>query len=69
MTLDRWCEVNSSWTEKLTDQELKEGWHFCVEFDGLLVGPGMGELNHCRCECANHLFRPPERKPDGKWPF
>jgi hypothetical protein len=33
----------------LTDAEIKEGWHFCCEFDGLLIGPGMGEMEHCHC--------------------
>ena len=22
--------------EKLTEDEIKQGWHFCLEFDGLL---------------------------------
>ena len=26
-----------------TPQEVAEGWHFCPEWDGLLVGPGMIE--------------------------
>lgn len=38
----------------LTEQELAAGWHFCAEFDGLLVGPGMGELRLCCCLHALH---------------
>lgn len=34
---------------QLTEEELKQGWHYCYEFDGLLVGPGMGELEFCTC--------------------
>lgn len=30
----------------LTDEEIKLGWHFCNEFDGLLVP----EYDFCRCE-------------------
>lgn len=34
---------------KLTPEELQLGWHFCWDWDGLLVGPGMGELDSCTC--------------------
>ena len=34
---------------ELTPAEIAEGWHFCVEWDGLLVGPGMLEINCCLC--------------------
>lgn len=37
----------------LREEEWKAGWHWCDEFDGLLVGPGMVELKHCRCEVAD----------------
>ena len=33
----------------LTPEEINQGWHFCCEYDGLLVGPGMGELECCEC--------------------
>jgi hypothetical protein len=36
----------------LTDEEASEGWHYCADFDGLLVGPGMGELHSCACSGA-----------------
>lgn len=31
---------------KLTVQEVKAGWHFCQEWDSLLIGPGMGEFDN-----------------------
>lgn len=34
----------------LTTEEMKAGWHFCTEFDGLLVGPGMKSEQEC-CTC------------------
>ncbi len=49
MTEDR---LNAFWEDEnleLTFKELKEGWHFCWEWDGLLVGPGMQELKACTC--------------------
>ena len=33
----------------LTDSEVAEGWHFCPEWDEMLVGPGMPELESCSC--------------------
>ena len=33
----------------LTEEEIAAGWHYCYEFDGLLVGPGMDELECCQC--------------------
>jgi hypothetical protein len=37
MTDERWLQLMNSDTEPLTEQELKEGWHFCPEWDGLLM--------------------------------
>lgn len=48
---------------KLTQAEIYDGWHFCHEFDGLLVGPEMGELRYCTCLPKQHPARktiPPE---------
>ena len=36
----------------LTEAEIEEGWHFCEEFDFMLIGPGMQELRCCDCPCA-----------------
>lgn len=38
----------------LTLVEIMDGWHFCNEWDGLLVGPGMGELEVCHCWDREH---------------
>jgi hypothetical protein len=37
MTDERWLQLMNSDTEPLTEQEVKEGWHFCPEWDGLLM--------------------------------
>lgn len=57
MTNERYEEVSESIDEPLTEEEIKEGWHFCMEFDGLLVGPGMSEMNDCKClsQCLNPI--------------
>lgn len=48
MTTGRWGELMRDDSLELTPEEIKAGWHFCVEFDGLLVGPGMDELQFCQ---------------------
>lgn len=54
MTVKRYQMLSRNNNEELTDAEIEEGWHFCYEFDGLLVGPHMYELNFCRCLDATH---------------
>lgn len=48
MTDDRWKFLMGN---KLTQEEMSRGWHWCPEFDGLLVGPGMGEWDDGLCQC------------------
>jgi hypothetical protein len=31
----------------LTLKEIDQGWHWCSDWDGLLVGPGMDEMDSC----------------------
>jgi hypothetical protein len=49
MTKERYKELNNSTQGSLTTKEVNEGWHWCDEWDGLLVGPGMSEMNCCSC--------------------
>lgn len=66
MTKERWAALMDYDKAKLTQIERKMGWHFCIQQDDLLVGPGMMELDFCTCECAKHLPRPePEKMPEG----
>ena len=74
MTEDRWTALMVDDTLPLTDQEADLGWHFCLEWDGLLVGPGMGELRACCCpapaiEAARQAMPPPEPEQPGPPPF
>ena len=34
---------------ELTQEELDQGWHFCTEWDFLLIGPEMKEMECCNC--------------------
>lgn len=55
MTQERWTHLmNCEPPEKLTLEERTEGWHWCCEWDGLLVGPGMDELEPCSCLPKEH---------------
>lgn len=53
MIAERWRAIQRDDLE-LTPEEIAEGWHFCHEYDGLLVGPGMSELDCCRCLDSTH---------------
>ena len=48
MNRDRYVELDNGKGE-LTLAEVAQGWHFCDEWDGLLVGPGMAEMECCGC--------------------
>jgi hypothetical protein len=37
----------------LTAEELKNGWHWCDEWDGLLIHTDDVEFTHCKCEFMN----------------
>ena len=55
MTDLRWKELMADDELPLSVEELGVGWHWCDEFDGLLVGPEMGEWDCCLCDCVAHL--------------
>ena len=51
MTDERYNALMSQMDLSLTEEEIEEGWHFCWDWDGLVVGPGMiVELACCSCE-------------------
>lgn len=35
--------------KQLLPSELREGWHYCAEFDDMLVGPTMQAWDACMC--------------------
>ena len=50
MTNKRWVALFTSNTLDITQEEIDTGWHFCPDWDGLLIGPGMpGEQELCLC--------------------
>lgn len=54
MSDERYKSLMNDDSLKLTQAEIDVGWHFCVEWDGLLVGPGSHELFCCRCWPKTH---------------
>lgn len=58
MTQARWDELMEPDAEcNLTPRETVQGWHFCPDWDGLLIGPGCGELRACYCLTISHPAR------------
>ena len=49
MTNSRYAELMRDDSLRLTKEEMSYGWHFCYDWDGLLVGPGMFEQECCCC--------------------
>lgn len=54
MDKKRFDELNGNDGRSLTESELAEGWHFCPDWDYLLVGPGSAEQDGCTCENNEH---------------
>jgi hypothetical protein len=49
MKYTRWLHLMEDSRAKLIREEKDEGYHFCWDFDGLLVGPEMAEWMICNC--------------------
>lgn len=50
MTDDRYQELMTNDEAVLTKDELAEGWHFCADWDGLLISHSSVEYQYCTCE-------------------
>jgi hypothetical protein len=48
MSDDRYQELMET-DGTLSAEEIAAGWHWCFEFDGMLVGPGMWGVAECDC--------------------
>lgn len=58
MTTERYKQLMSELMKGkpsgLTYAEMAEGWHFCQDWDGLLVGPECAEAESCYCQLDDH---------------
>ena len=53
MNRQRYLEVEYGKDVTLTEEEQNQGWHFCADWDYMLIGPGMHELYCCTCPHDN----------------
>jgi hypothetical protein len=65
MTRERWMELMHPYAEskgiELTKEEVDAGWHWCNEWDGLLIHVDDDEFLCC-CSCSwMEKFKTPER--------
>lgn len=49
MTRTRYQALMADEGLSLTDQERGEGWHFCYDWDGLLIHSDDIEIESCHC--------------------
>jgi hypothetical protein len=49
MTNDRFRALMASDDHDLTEEEIKQGWHFCRELDGCLLKYENGQPEFCQC--------------------
>ena len=56
MSEDRLTVINLNQTLYPTADEMKNGWHFCYEFDGLMANAFDPEMRSCGCNCLDEFF-------------
>lgn len=49
MDYSTWKQYNKA-GQILPDHLIRLGWHYCSDWDGLLIGPGMPEMACCTCQ-------------------
>lgn len=49
MTEERYKALVKNQDLKLTAQEIKDGWHFCFDWDFMLINKTWIENEHCNC--------------------
>ena len=50
MTDERWHQLMADENATLSAKEIAEGWHWCPDWDFLLVGPDCPEAEFCYCK-------------------
>ena len=53
MTEERYNQLMTNENVEITDEEFNNGWHFCIDWDGYLIGPGTNEMQFCKCKGVN----------------
>ena len=67
MDVERWNKLSGDIDGSLTQEEMDAGWHWCFDFDEMLVGPEM-PLEWDVCTCFSVIekakYAAPSRSPD-----
>ena len=54
MTQERYEFLQENIEVSLTQEEVSQGYHFCPDYDMLLVGPGSPEVDTCTCDLEEY---------------
>jgi hypothetical protein len=65
MTEERYKQLNGPEDFSLSEQEIKEGWHFCHEFDGLCRNSNEEAFT---CSCNEFQSLPEKAASKPKYP-
>lgn len=49
MTPERYQHLTTCAGDQLTQMEIGQGYHFCPDWDFLLIGPDFTEMEGCTC--------------------
>jgi hypothetical protein len=50
MAPERYKQLEQDTSLRLTPEEVADGWHFCHDFDGLLIHKEWPEAEVCTCQ-------------------
>lgn len=48
--------------DSLSNEEISQGWHYCYNCDGELIGPGSKKMDSCECKVNKEIHRQVKKK-------
>ena len=54
--------------DSLTPEEISVGWHYCRNWEWLLIGPGNPKMNNCKCKIDKRAHNILRKKNDIRQP-
>ena len=48
--------------DSLTPEEISIGWHYCYNWEGLLIGPGDLKMDSCNCKINKKIHEQIKKK-------
>ena len=51
-------------SDQLTTEEISQGWHYCYNLKGKLIGPGFPEMEDCNCKINKNIHNQIKKKND-----